>query len=109
MTIREPSRTTRADPLEALRAAADAAGSRPSRASWWGSLLTALVALAAGLYLAVVPWTDTWSFNYWQQLNPSLEYLWDEAAFRGALSGLGIANLLIACQEGLRAFRRTSR
>jgi hypothetical protein len=62
-----------------------------------------------GLYLAVAPWVDNWSFNYLQELHPTLEYLWEEPYFRGAISGLGLANLLIAAREILRAFSSASK
>ena len=73
----------------------------------WAAATTAVVALAVGLFLTIAPWVDSWSFNYIQQLNPSLEYLWEDPAFRGALSGLGVANILIGLAEGLRAFRQS--
>ena len=78
----------------------------PAAPRRWVAASVALVALAVGLFLAIAPWEDTWSFNYIQELNPSLENLWEDPAFRGAISGLGLANLLIAVLEAWRAFSR---
>lgn len=96
------------DPLESFRAAIEATGSaEPERKPGpWLPMLTATFALVTGLYLAIVPWTDGWTLNFWQEYTPSLEWLWHEPSFRGAVSGLGVANLMIAFQESLRAFRR---
>ena len=65
----------------------------------------ALVALSTGLTLMVAPWLDTWNFNYLQTLTPSLEYLWDEPTFRGALCSLGLLNVWIAARELAGLFR----
>src|SRR5256885_17167566 len=54
------------------------------------------VALSTGITLIVAPWQDQWSFNYLQEISPSVETLWHDPSFRGAISGLGFANLLIA-------------
>jgi hypothetical protein len=72
----------------------------------WSGMLVALLAVVVGLFLTIAPWEDSWSFNYVQELNPSLEYLWEDPAFRSAISGLGVANLLIALLEVRRAWSR---
>jgi hypothetical protein len=64
-----------------------------------------LVALSTGLTLIVAPWLDQWSFNGLQELSPSIESLWHDPSFRGAVSGLGFANLLIALIETVRLIR----
>ena len=66
-----------------------------------------LVALSTGLILIVAPWLDQWSFNSLQELSPSIESLWHDPSFRGAISGLGFANLLIALIETVRLLRRS--
>src|SRR5437870_2663711 len=65
----------------------------------------AIIALAAGLTLIVAPWVDTWNFNYLQGLSPTLEYVWDEPSFRGALTALGCLNILIGLRELARLLR----
>jgi hypothetical protein len=65
-----------------------------------------LVALSTGLVLIVAPWQDQWSFNYLQELSPSIEALWHDPSFRGSISGLGFANLLIALVETVHLLRR---
>ena len=66
----------------------------------------ALFTLEIGLFLVIFPWTDRWEFNYFQDVLPSLRDLWDEPAFRGALTGLGLVNVYIACLQFLHSFRR---
>jgi hypothetical protein len=80
-----------------------------SRPRWQGRLLTAcfmIFALEVGLFLVIFPWQDTWSVNYLQGLAPSLEGVWDDPRFRGALTGLGLVNIYIACLQFIRLFRR---
>jgi hypothetical protein len=89
---------------------ASAAGDRPTPRRH--PLLTAcysLLALATGLTLAIAPWADNWNFNYLQSLDPTLEYLWDEALFRGALTALGILNIFIAIREMVGLLRAGER
>jgi hypothetical protein len=69
----------------------------------------ALIALSTGIVLALAPWLDTWNFNSLQSLNPTIEYLWDDPAFRTGLSALGGINLMIAFREFAGLFRATSR
>ena len=83
----------------------DGAAGRP----WRRRLLRicfALFTLEIGLFLAIFPWTDKWEFNYFEDVLPSLRDLWDEPSFRGALTGLGLVNIYIACLQFLRSFRR---
>ena len=78
--------------------------------SWQSRLLGicfAIFALEIGLFLIIFPWMDdTWDVNYFQTLIPVLQNVWDDPYFRGALTGLGLVNLYIACQEVIRLFRR---
>jgi hypothetical protein len=71
------------------------------------SVFYVLVALSTGLTLIVAPWQDQWSFNYLQEVSPSVETIWHDPSFRGAISGLGFANLLIALIETVRLLRRS--
>jgi hypothetical protein len=67
----------------------------------------AIAALAAGLFLAIAPWLDSWTFNYLQGINPAMEYAWESPFLRGGLSGLGLVNLYIGFRE-FRALLGTS-
>jgi len=58
-----------------------------------------------GVFLLVFPWLDYWDNNSIAGLSPRLEDLWQSTYFRGALSGLGVVNLLISFGEVFR-FRR---
>ncbi len=62
-------------------------------------LLGATVALLAGLALLTLPWTDSWEQNYFANLAPGWRALWMNSYFRGAVSGLGAANLYVALAE----------
>jgi hypothetical protein len=55
-----------------------------------------------GLFLLIFPWTDFWGGNYFSNLFPQMEPLWDNMFVRGAVSGLGVANLYISFAEILR-------
>ena len=80
-----------------------------TRKTWARRLLhlcLALFTLEIGLFLVIFPWTDRWEFNYFQDAIPALSGLWDEPSFRGALTGLGLVNVYIACWQVLQALRR---
>ena len=55
-----------------------------------------LLALEVGGFLAIFPWIDAWHLNHFRAFFPSAAGLWDDAYFRGAVTGLGIADLLVA-------------
>ena len=61
-----------------------------------------------GLFLLIFPWTDAWETNFFSNLIPVLEPIWDNMYFRGAISGLGVVNLYISIVEIIR-LRRFSR
>jgi hypothetical protein len=64
-----------------------------------------LLWLELGLILILVPWSEIWEMNYFLYQYPSLGFLLKNAYFRGAVSGLGLLNVLLAL-EGFR--HRTS-
>ena len=68
----------------------------------------AIFTFEIGLFLLIIPWQDSWTFNYFQGSNSVLEDIWDDPYFRGAISGLGLVNLYLAVLEFGRAFRRSS-
>ena len=47
-----------------------------------------------GFVLIVVPWSAFWDRNYFALLLPQLETLITNNVFRGAISGLGLVNVL---------------
>jgi hypothetical protein len=82
----------------------------PPRARTWQSRLLSICfvifAFEVGLFLVVVPWMDeTWALNSIQELVPALENIWIDPYFRGAITGLGLVNIYIACREMFRLFR----
>ena len=84
-------------------------GSRraPSRTPRLLRLVFAIFTFEIGLFLVVFPWVDIWSLNYFSEWFPALENIWDEPYFRGAITGLGLVNIYVACAEVLHLFRRS--
>ncbi len=72
-------------------------------------LFFALLAFETGLFLIVFPWMENWEFNYFQGVFPSLERIWDDPYFRGALTGLGFVNLYIGALQIVYLIRRPRR
>lgn len=79
-------------------------------------MIFAILTLEIGLFLLIYPWMDSWNLNhfpaqlrnYIHNYNPfgfSLEDLWDDPFFRGAVSGLGLVNLWICVREVVRLVR----
>ena len=52
-----------------------------------------------GFVLIVVPWSAFWDRNYFAQVAPPLEALITNNFFRGAVSGLGVINILAGLAE----------
>jgi hypothetical protein len=67
----------------------------------------ALFTLEIGLFLLVFPWRENWTSNYFQESLPLLEAVWDNAYFRGAISGLGLVNIYLAALEFSHFLRKT--
>ncbi len=61
--------------------------------------------LEIGLYLLIVPWTESWDGNYFSGLLPRMKPYWDNLYVRGAVSGLGAVNLYISLVEIFRLRR----
>ena len=81
-----------------------------ARARFWHRRVWAICftifALEIGLFLVVFPWMDSWDINHIQSLFPRLQDLWENPYLRGAVSGLGLVNVYIACAEVIRLIRR---
>jgi hypothetical protein len=65
----------------------------------------AIFAFEIGLFLLVFPWVDYWHLNYFPDLSPVLEDVWEDPFFRGAISGLGLVNIYVAGLEIVRMLR----
>ncbi len=64
--------------------------------------------LEIGLFLLIFPWTEYWDVNYFSGFLPQFRDYWNNMYVRGAVSGLGAANLYISFVEifRLRRFAR---
>jgi hypothetical protein len=63
--------------------------------------LSVLSSLLVGLILVVAPWTALWDANYILPPHPAVRALLLSAFTRGAVSGLGLVNILLALHEAL--------
>jgi hypothetical protein len=72
------------------------------------AILLVTFCLEIGLFLLIFPWSEYWTTNYFSAFLPAWRPYWTNAYFRGAVSGLGVANLYIALAEifRLRRFAR---
>ncbi len=61
-----------------------------------------MVWLELGLTLILVPWSDIWEANYFVYQYPALGVFLNNPFLRGAISGLGLMNVLLS----VGAFRR---
>jgi hypothetical protein len=55
--------------------------------------------LEAGLLLILIPWSAFWDRNYFVEAIPALAAIVTNNFVRGAVSGLGVVNLLAALAE----------
>jgi hypothetical protein len=76
-----------------------------SRSRVWGICFT-IFCLEIGAFLTVFPWLDSWQLNHFPTMFPSLLDLWNDPYFRGAVSGLGLVNLMIAAAQANHLLRR---
>ena len=60
------------------------------------ALLSILSSLLVGSVLVFAPWTSLWDSNWLLQLWPGLRGLLLNAFTRGAVTGLGLVNVLVA-------------
>jgi hypothetical protein len=71
------------------------------------SLLSILSSLLVGVVLVFAPWTSLWDSNWLLQLWPALRGLLLNAYTRGAVSGLGLVNVLLALADVQRSLAGT--
>lgn len=62
-------------------------------------LLSILSSLLVGLVLLVAPWTAVWDSNWLLQPHPVVRELLLNPFTRGAVSGLGLINIVIALHD----------
>jgi hypothetical protein len=55
--------------------------------------------LEIGFVLVVIPWSAFWDRNYFAQILPPLQDLITNNFFRGAVSGLGVINVIAGVTE----------
>lgn len=72
-------------------------------------LLSILSSVLVGLVLLVAPWTSLWDSNWLLQPHPALRDVLLNAFTRGAVSGLGIVNILIALHDARAHLVATTR
>jgi hypothetical protein len=58
-----------------------------------------LSSLLVGVVLGLAPWTTLWDTNYLLQPHPAMRALLLSPVARGAVSGLGLVNILLALHE----------
>ncbi len=62
-------------------------------------LLLSAFFLEVGFVLAVVPWSSYWDRNYFAQALPVVHALITNNFVRGAVTGLGVVNVVVAVGE----------
>jgi hypothetical protein len=67
-------------------------------------LLLAAFFLEVGFVLLVVPWSSYWDRNFFSQAWPPLHAVLTSNYVRGAVSGLGVINVLAAVGEIAEVF-----
>jgi hypothetical protein len=61
--------------------------------------LSVLSSFLVGLILAVAPWTVLWEANYLLQPHPLVREIVLSPFTRGAITGLGLVNIVLAFHE----------
>lgn len=75
-------------------------GERNSRTSYWiFKILYILFSLGFGAALLCLPWLNFWENNYVLYFYPELRPLVSNSYFKGAVLGLGMADILIGIRE----------
>jgi hypothetical protein len=63
------------------------------------SFLSIVSSLLVGAVLVVVPWMSLWDANYFLQPHPAVRGILLSAFTRGAVTGLGLVNILLALHD----------
>lgn len=78
------------------------------RLPWYSKLLRlcfVIFCFEIGVFLVVFPWLKYWESNNLASYSEWLADVWGNPYFRGALSGIGLANIYISLLEILRLIR----
>jgi hypothetical protein len=83
----------------------------PPRYHWYhkvSAVIFIVFCMELGMFLMVFPWSGLWDRNFFSSLSPEWRQYWDNAYWRGMISGLGVVNLYISLAEifRLRRFAR---
>ena len=82
----------------------------PGRSVWRSRVVRIcfmLFTFEIGVFLVIFPWTESWGFNFIQDLAPSIQNVWSDPYLRGAVSGLGFLNVYLSCLEVIFLFKRS--
>ena len=63
------------------------------------AVLSVIVSLITGVFLIVVPWSALWESNYLLQPYPAVRALLLSGSVRGAVSALGVLNVVLALDD----------
>jgi hypothetical protein len=91
--------------VSASRAVDAAAEDMMGDRQWF--ILYVVVCVEVGIFLTLVPWSAIWERNYFLEAYPSLRAVLLAPALRGAVAGLGLANVYMGLSEVLNR-RKTS-
>ena len=80
---------------------------RPARQSRVWPICFAILAFEIGGFLMVFPWMDAWRLNHFPSFYPPLFDIWDDPYFRGAISGLGVVNVIVAIWQTVRLLQNS--
>ena len=69
---------------------------------WICNALYIISSLYLGIALLALPWTSAWESNYFLYIFPQFRPIVTNSFFKGAVLGLGLANILIGIQEIVR-------
>jgi hypothetical protein len=67
----------------------------------------AILAFEIGGFLVLFPWMEAWRLNHFPSFYPPLFEIWDDPYLRGAISGLGIVDVIIAISQTVRLIRES--
>jgi magnesium-transporting ATPase (P-type) len=89
-------------------AEAPAAAPEKRESSGWSifqkiaAVVYTLFCFEVGAFLVMFPWHPLWSQNFFAGFSPGWREIWSNPYVRGAVSGLGVVNIVIAVSESLR-------
>jgi hypothetical protein len=75
----------------------------------FSAVLFCVFCFELGLFLLIYPWAGAWNTNYFLTARPEWRAFLLSEYFRGAVSGLGVLNILIAFSEVYRLRRFAAR